>query len=62
MWIDKQINELTEKKESTGLTSEEQESLDEYEGRRISIDYERDYFNGEVGLWWTKKLNRLLLS
>jgi len=50
MWIDKQINELTEKKESTGLTSEEQESLDEYEGRRISIDYERDYFNGEVGL------------
>jgi uncharacterized protein YnzC (UPF0291/DUF896 family) len=48
--IQKYINELEERKSTVGLTEDEYASLEEYKGRIISLEWERDYLNGEARL------------
>lgn len=46
-WIEKAIKRLKEKEQKEGLTEDEHISLQEYEGRLDSIEWERNYLNGE---------------
>jgi hypothetical protein len=49
-WLDERLSELREKKATVGLTIDEQQDLCELEGREQSINWERDYLNGEASL------------
>lgn len=48
-FIEKEIDRLCDKRNSEGLTIDEEESLYEYEGRLQAIEAERDFLNGERG-------------
>ena len=50
MWIEEEIERLKKQKEAGTMDEDDYASLCEYEGRLASINWERDYLNGEAHL------------